>query len=207
MQGLNHGLQVHQVSLVNLNMNQGCNLSLSNWRERESEDQEIKFKHQILRSFWPVSNSSAGPNAVTWSAPKYHHGNSKLFYLCHRTTQGRSNEWLRWSLVTSHLTLWPGMPNFSLRTICEKETDQMSGASWGFTTRITKSSGCRELKILSSWETSTDELYPECNTSICRLAVPFTVCQEADPSTFLSHIETILHRYRWAGAPPYCKTT
>ncbi len=35
MQGLNHGLQVHQVSLVNLNMNQGCNLSLSNWRERE----------------------------------------------------------------------------------------------------------------------------------------------------------------------------
>jgi hypothetical protein len=50
-------------------------------------------------------------------------------------------------------------------------------------------------------------LYPECNTSICRLAVPFTVCQEADPSTFLSHIETILHRYRWAGAPPYCKTT
>ncbi len=37
MQGLDHGFQVYQVSLVNLNMNQGCNLLLSNWRERERE--------------------------------------------------------------------------------------------------------------------------------------------------------------------------
>jgi hypothetical protein len=38
-------------------------------------------------------------------------------------------------------------------------------------------------------------LYPECNISICRLAVPFTVCQEADPSTFLSHIGGQMCRY------------
>ncbi len=41
MQGLNHGLQVHQVSFVHLNMNQGCNLLLSNWRERERERESV----------------------------------------------------------------------------------------------------------------------------------------------------------------------